>query len=192
MSNRHQAVVLKEFGPSSETNGLLGRIHKDRWEAAKKANKLLEAPGLLEEAINVYLAGFEADWRDAYPGINAVTLMEMLDEPDPRQAEILPVVRYAASQKARHSADYWDHATLLELAVIGRDLKDAVKRLGKTLTSVPATAAWQLETTERNLRLIRELRTARGEKDAGWIAELESALAQKREELNAAQAQKAS
>jgi hypothetical protein len=187
--------VLKEFGPSSETNGLLGRIHKDRWEAAKKAGKMLEAPGLLEEAINTYLAGFEADWRDAYPGINAVTLMEMLDEPDPRQAEILPVVRYAASQKAKHSADYWDHATLLELAVIGRDLKDAVKRLGKTLTTVPPTAPWQLETTERNLRLIRELRTARGDKESGWIAELENELAKKRQELTAAQetaAQKAS
>jgi hypothetical protein len=178
--------VLKEFGPSSETNGLLGRIHKDRWEAAKKAGKMLEAPTLLEEAVNTYLAGFEADWRDAYPGVNAVTLMEMQDEPDPRQAEILPVVRYAAAQKARLSADYWDHATLLELAVIGRDLKDAVKKLGKTLASARPAAPWETETTERNLRLIRELRTARGE-DAAWIAEIEKALAQKRLELTGAQ-----
>jgi hypothetical protein len=178
--------VLKEFGPSSETNGLLGRIHKDRWEAAKKAGKLLEAPTLLEDAINTYLAGFEADWRDAYPGVNAVTLMEMQEEPDPRQAEILPVVRYAASQKARHSVDYWDHATLLELAVIGRDMKDAVKKLGKTLASARPTAPWEPETTERNLRLIREVRTARGE-NAAWIAEIENALARKRAELIAQQ-----
>ena len=28
--------VIDEFGPSSETNGLLGRIYKDRWDLAKK------------------------------------------------------------------------------------------------------------------------------------------------------------
>ena len=30
--------VIAEFGPSSETNGLLGRVYKDRWEIAKKAD----------------------------------------------------------------------------------------------------------------------------------------------------------
>ena len=44
--------------------------------------------------------------------------MEMMPKPDPRQAEILPVVRYAASRKAAKNADYWDHATLLELGVL--------------------------------------------------------------------------
>ena len=174
--------VLKEFGPSSETYGLLGRIYKDRWEASKKAGRQIEAPTLLKNAINAYLSGFQTDWRDAYPGVNAVTLMEMQDKPDTRQQEILPVVRYAASQKAKTSADYWDHATLLELAVIGRDMADAADKLGETVASVPATASWQLETTERNLRLIRELRLGRGE-DSSWIAELEKALAQKRLEL---------
>ena len=28
--------VIDEFGPSSETNGLLGRIYKDRWDNAKR------------------------------------------------------------------------------------------------------------------------------------------------------------
>jgi hypothetical protein len=178
--------VLKEFGPSSETYGLLGRIYKDRWEAARKAGRQIEAPSLLKNAINAYLSGFQTDWRDAYPGVNAVTLMEMQDKPDTRQQEILPVVRYAASQKAKTSADYWDHATLLELAVIGRDMADAADRLGETVASVPATASWQLETTERNLRLIRELRLGRGE-DSSWIAELEKVLEQKRLELTSAQ-----
>ncbi|MGH6748161.1 MAG: TRAFs-binding domain-containing protein, partial [Methyloceanibacter sp.] len=68
--------VIAEFGPSSETNALLGRIYKDRWDLAKKEG-LPEARALLKNAIDTYLAGFEADWRDAYPGINAVTLMEM-------------------------------------------------------------------------------------------------------------------
>jgi hypothetical protein len=42
---------------------------------------------------------------------------------------------------------------------------------------------WQLDTTERNLRLIREMRTGRGE-DA-WIGALEEALRAKRSELEA-------
>src|ERR1700674_153992 len=152
--------VIGEFGPSSETNGLLGRMYKDRWDLAKKEG-LPEARALLKSAIDTYLAGFEADWRDAYPGINAVTLMEMMPKPDPRQAEILPVVRYAASRKAAKNADYWDHATLLELAVLARDVDDANERLGDAL--MVARASWELETTARNLRLIREMRESRGE-----------------------------
>lgn len=164
--------VIAEFGPSSETNGLLGRIYKDRWDLAKKQD-LPEARSLLKNAIETYLAGFEADWRDSYPGINAVTLMEMMPKPDPRQAEILPVVRYAASRKAARNADYWDHATLLELAVLARDIDGANERLGDAL--MVARASWELETTARNLRLIREMRQSRGE-DAAWIGQLETTL----------------
>jgi hypothetical protein len=157
--------VIAEFGPSSETNGLLGRVYKDRWEQAKREGQP-EARALLKNAINTYLAGFEADWRDAYPGVNAVTLMEMLPKTDPRQAEILPVVRYSAEQKAKRNPDYWDHATLLELAVLAGDVDDAQDQLSEALAL--AHAGWELETTARNLRLIREMREGRGE-DAGWI-----------------------
>lgn len=167
-------AVIEEFGPSSETNGLLGRIYKDRWENARKEGRI-EARALLKRAIETYLQGFEADWRDAYPGVNAVTLMEMQDKPDPMQAKILPVVRYAASQKAAKNADYWDYATLLELAVLGRDAADAENQLSEALAL--ARASWEVDTTTRNLRLVREMRTARGE-DAAWIKLLEDALAQ--------------
>ena len=68
------------------------------------------------------MRGFEADWRDAYPGINAVTLMELCDPPDPRQQQLLPVVAYAVERRiAAGKPDYWDHATRLELAVLARD-----------------------------------------------------------------------
>jgi tetratricopeptide (TPR) repeat protein len=167
-------AVIDEFGSSSETNGLLGRIYKDRWESAKKEGRL-EARALLKRAAETYLQGFEADWRDAYPGVNAVTLMEMMDKPDPAQARILPVVRFAAAQKARSNADYWDYATLLELAVLGRDPDDAEEQLTEALAL--ARASWQVDSTIRNLRLMREVRTARGE-DAGWIKPLEAALEQ--------------
>lgn len=164
--------VIEEFGPSSETNGLLGRVYKDRWDRARKEG-LPEARALLKNAIDTYLAGFEADWRDAFPGINAVTLMEMSAKPDPRQAEILPVVRYAAARKARRNPDYWDHATLLELAVLARDAEDAEDQLGEALAL--ARAGWNLETTARNLRLIGQMREDRGE-DASWIEQIAQSL----------------
>lgn len=174
--------VIAEFGASSDTNGLLGRIYKDRWDLAKKQD-LPEARSLLKNAIETYLAGFEADWRDSYPGINAVTLMEMMPKPDPRQAEILPVVRYSAARKAAKTPDYWDHATLLELAVLARDIDDASERLGDAL--MVARASWELETTARNLRLIREMREGRGE-DAAWIGQLETTLKERGARLEAA------
>ena len=173
------AEVIAEFGPSSETNALLGRIYKDRWDLAKKED-LPEARALLKNAIDTYLAGFEADWRDAYPGINAMTLMEMMPKPDPRQAEILPVVRYSAARKAAKAPDYWDHATLLELAVLARDADDAADRLGDALAV--ARASWELETTARNLGLIHGMREARGE-DVAWIKQLEDTLKQRARRL---------
>ncbi len=160
------------------SSGSLGRGYKDRWELAKKEGRRIEARGFLKLAIEAYRTGFEADWRDPYPGINAVTLMELSDTPPPTQAEILPVVRYAALMRSRSNGDYWDHATLLELAVLARDMDAAEDACASALVVV--REAFEPETTARNLRLIRETRTTRGE-DAQWITDLE-------EQLGAAQA----
>lgn len=85
--------LIQARGPSSETSAILGRIYKDRWEAAAKAGDNLTAQGLLNKAIKAYLHGFEADWRDAYPGVNAVTVIELKNPPDPRRLDLTPVVR---------------------------------------------------------------------------------------------------
>ncbi|MCF4127614.1 TRAFs-binding domain-containing protein [Methylobacterium sp. SyP6R] len=169
--------VIAQYGPSSETNGLLGRIYKDRWETATKAGNRPLADGAHRQAVATYLAGFEADWRDAFPGVNAVTMMEVGEEADPRQDVIVPVVRYSASRKAAGaSADYWDHATLLEIAVLARDRKAAGAALADALAFAKPDAPWERETTARNLRLIRETRERRGE-EVEWIAEIVAALA---------------
>jgi uncharacterized protein DUF4071 len=168
-------AVIDEHGPSSETNGLLGRVYKDRWEDAAAAGRRIEARGWLRKAIETYLAGYKADMRDAYPGVNAVTLMEMDEPVDARQAELLPVVRFAVkSRLASKPPDYWDHATLLELAVLADDRRGAEEALADALAAVGE--AWEPETTARNLRLIREARMRRGS-DGAWIAEIEDELA---------------
>ena len=132
----------------------------------------------LDKAIDAYLRGFEADWRDAYSGINAVTLMELKEPPDPRCEKILPVVRYGVEQRvAKGQPNYWDYATLLELAVLAKDKKQASNYTGKALSEI--REVWEPETTVRNLRLIREAREKRQDDDAGWIKEIENALSAK-------------
>jgi tetratricopeptide (TPR) repeat protein len=169
--------LVEERGPSSETLGILGRVYKDRWAEAEEAGDRALAQGYLEKAIEVYLAGFEADWRDAFPGVNAVSLMEINDPSDPRRAAILPVVRYSVERKiAGGKPDYWDYATLLELAVIAGDRAQAMSMLSKALACV--RERWEPETTARNLRFIREARERRGSAPE-WAREVEAALAKR-------------
>jgi hypothetical protein len=166
--------LLDKRGPSSETLGILGRVYKDRWNAAVKSGKKALAGGELKKAIDAYLRGFEADWRDAYPGINAVTLMEFKEPPDERRQTLVPVVAYAVARRiATGKPDYWDYATLLELAVLARDEARAFDALSDALAH--ARESWERETTARNLLLIREAREGRGE-PSDWIKEVEDAL----------------
>jgi hypothetical protein len=154
--------LIGERGPSSETCGILGRVYKDRWEDAATSGNTLLANGYLEKAIRMYLQGFQTDWRDAYPGINAITLMELHNPPDDRRKELVPVVRYSVQRKIeKGKADYWDYATLLELAVLEGNRETASRALGDTLAHV--RESWEPETTARNIRLIRETRQTRGE-----------------------------
>jgi tetratricopeptide (TPR) repeat protein len=167
-------TLIERRGPSSETYGILGRVYKDSWEDAARAGEKLRARALLDQAIDAYLLGFQADPRDAYPGVNAITLMEVRDPPDPRRLKLVPVVQYAVERKmASGSPDYWDYATLVELAVLANDSDAAESSLGVALTKV--RESWEPETTVRNLRLIREARGRRGE-TKGWHQDLEAEL----------------
>lgn len=169
--------LLERRGPSSETYGILGRIYKDRWDAAVKSGETFLARGLLDKAIDAYLRGFEADWRDAYPGINAVTLMELREPPDPRREQLLPVVSYGVERRiATGRPDYWDHATRVELAVLAKDEERAMSATGDALAAV--RESWEPETTARNLRLIIEARERRQEAQP-WVTEIEKELSKR-------------
>ena len=163
--------LLERKGPSSETLGILGRVYKDRWEDAAQRGEKLLARGLLDQAIDAYRRGFEADWRDAYPGINAVTLMEVREPPDPSRDTMIPVVKYSAERRvAAGQPDYWDYATLLEAAVLACDEAAAIKAGSSALAAIRET--WEPETTARNLRLIREARAARSVR-LEWAEDIE-------------------
>jgi tetratricopeptide (TPR) repeat protein len=164
-------AVLKEHGPSSETCGLMGRVYKDRWAEAKERSEDFLAVGYLDRAIEHYLSGFEADMRDAYPGINAVALLDIKGTPKALETrdEILPVVRFAVKRRLQSTQpDYWDHATLLELALLADDADNARACLAHALARV--REPWEPRTTANNLRLIREARKCRGSGVKHWDA----------------------
>jgi hypothetical protein len=172
-AERVLCAVLDEHGPSSETLGLLGRVYKDRWEA-ERGDSPLRAAGHLDRAIDTYREGFEADWRDAYPGVNAVTLMEVRDPGGEEQLRLLPVVQYANRRRlAGRGADYWDQATRLELTVVRRDREEATRAARAALAAV--RESWEPESTARTLAFIREARAGRGEQPA-WAEEIEQEL----------------
>ncbi len=181
LGDRNKAIellqgVINEQGAGSENCGLLGRIYKDLWvEAGKAENKIL-ANGYLDRAIDIYRIGFEADLRDAYPGINAVTLLDIkgTEEALELQAKLLPVVRFAVEGRLKSGKpDYWDHATLLELAVLANEESTAARALGLALSHV--REPWEPETTANNLKLILKARKSRGV-DVSWLDEVVAAL----------------
>jgi hypothetical protein len=168
-------AVLQELlatrGPSSETYALLGRVYKDRYNAALQSGDRERANLWLARAGDTYLKGFEADPRDTYPGVNALTLIASRDLNDPRIAEVTPVVRYAARRRiAEGKAGYWGHATLIELAIIAGDESGARAALAQALEFRPRR--WMRQATLKNLGLLRHVGFG-----AEWLQSLEEQLA---------------
>jgi tetratricopeptide (TPR) repeat protein len=158
-------TVLQQNGASSETYGILGRVYKDKYDIAVKEGDETRAAGFLEKAIETYQRGFEADWRDAYPGINLLTLLEIKGETE-KIKELTPVVAYSVDRKIKTKIpDYWDYATLLEIAVIATDEKKAKENIEKALTC-PIEGSWMLKTTMDSLERLSKVKRARNEDTA--------------------------
>jgi hypothetical protein len=83
-------------------------------------------------------------------------------------------VRYANLRRIEEGvADYWDHATRLELAIVARDRDEAMAAATAALAAVRET--WEPESTAYNLSLIRRSRAERGE-EVEWADEIEGEL----------------
>ena len=72
--------------------------------------------------------------------------------------------------------DYWDYATLLELAILAKDKEASFNFLAKALTHL--REGWEGETTLRNLRTIREAREKRNEV-VPWTKKIEDSIEKK-------------
>ncbi|MFZ1851230.1 MAG: TRAFs-binding domain-containing protein [Nitrosomonas sp.] len=156
---------LEEQGKaSSETYGIWGRIYKDKFEKAYQAENLNLAKTHLKKALIYYQKGFEFDPRDAYPGVNYVTCLELLGEKE-KALRLIPAVEYAVVAKMkRKQPDYWDYATLLELAVIEGRFKEAREFFDEA--EALAIETWMFGTTKENLSKIFNFRKQRNEDTA--------------------------
>ena len=155
--------LLKNRGPDSETLGIKGRIHKDMYKEAAQAKKIT-APAALDDAISAYTKGFESDPRDYYPGVNAINLLiQKGDASALKEAErLLPLVNFAVARRGgASSSDYWDLATVLELACIGGDWLIADHVLPKVVLA--AKASFKTATTLANLQLLKQARARLGQ-----------------------------
>jgi hypothetical protein len=100
--------------------------------------------------------------------------MTIADPKDPAAKELAVVVRYAVRRRLAGAPDYWDHATLLELAVNAGDWEAAAESLADALATL--NEPFKAATTANNLRLIAEAREAAGidaRETRALIAELE-------------------
>lgn len=152
--------LIERRGADPETLGILGRVHKDRYKELKKAGSIM-ATAALDDAIGAYTKGFESDPRDYYPGVNAINLL--VEKADLKEADrLVPLVAFAVARRGgAASSDYWDLATVLELAAIGNDWATATRVLPKVLAA--AEKAWRAQTTRDNLTLLRDARRRDGQ-----------------------------
>ena len=155
--------LLKDRGHDSETLGIKGRIHKDTYKEAEQTGRITAAAAL-DNAIDAYTKGFEADPRDYYPGVNAINLLTQKDDTEALKevVRLLPLVSFAVERRGgASSGNYWDLATVLELACIGDDWPTANRVLPKVILA--ATNSFETATTLGNLRLLKKAleRTAR-------------------------------
>jgi hypothetical protein len=156
--------VLHEQGNSPETLGLLGRIYKDLWSDIEKDGGR-KARVALNKAIETYKKGFESDWRDYYPGINALTLMYLSGEDEHlvEMKKLQPIVSYALERSiSDRETGYWERATILELAVLDNN-QIAIDAALNNLLAINNVEKWCYETTANNIKKLRDALITRGE-----------------------------
>lgn len=153
----HRKVALKVLKPDL---GAVGGV--DRFLAEIQVTANMQHPNLLPL--------FDSGAADSL----LFYVMPYIDGESLQRAKLLPIVTYAVERKvAGGRPDYWDHATLLELAVLNRAEAGAGRALSDALAAV--REPWEPETTARNLRLIREAREMCGDAPA-WGRTIESEL----------------
>ncbi len=149
--------IVARNGDDSETCGIIGRIYKDQYEAAKIAGRKEQANGFLESAIAWYRRGFNADPRDYYPGVNLATLLTIANTRESLRElkKLTPVLSFALARLGGiETNDYWQVATALELAVLSRDWQYASRALRKILSL--EKARFYLNSTSGNIRILRD------------------------------------
>jgi len=168
-----QAIVAKQ-GDSPETDALIGRIYKDRFNKAVEDGQALKANGFLDQAIEWYRRGFNADPRDYYPGVNLATLLARRNTTEAKEElrRVVPAVAFAVARLGGlNSQDYWQVATVLELAVLGGEWDEAMRALTRIASLDPAPTPMNLGSTADNLKLYESIHAGEGATKVAEIAQ---------------------
>ncbi len=161
--------LIAEEGPSPDLCGGLGRVYKDRWDAGERP------AAVLEQAIDSYLQGHDSGSEDPYPGINALTLMALAPQQLERYDPLLEEVAQAVEARAGAGDNsYWHYATRIELAMHRDDEVAARDALTGALAAYELP--WMVESTLRNLRLLRDALEERGRPVRKWVPVVMRAL----------------
>ena len=167
-SERLLKSIIEKYGPDPETNGLLGAAYKGMMDDHK--GEAAEA-GFRSKAIGAYIEGFEADPRDYYPGINALTLMfyGSSAKDEARFRKYLPLVQFAVErQLKKKSDDYWLQATRMELAILSDDRELAEEALSDLLACNPEE--WAKSSTKANISKLYEKKSnLAGTETVDWM-----------------------
>jgi hypothetical protein len=168
-------AVIAEHGESPESLGILGRCFKARWMEKRDAGDP-GADDALDQAIDAYGRGFDADPRDFYPGVNLITLLARRGHKEDydRMRRVAPVVAFAAARKGGlRSRDYWVLATVLEMSAVTGDEGTGRRALSAMVDTRPDR--WMLETTADNLEILIEA-LPNVSQPTGWVADVAEAL----------------
>ena len=143
--------IIIKYGADPETNGLLGAVYKGLMD--DNAGDELLAAAYRRKSIEAYLDGFDADPRDFYPGVNALTLLFFENADDPRFKKYFPLVTYSVERQLEtNKNNYLVQATALELAALELNETKSKPFLATALTCNPAK--WEKATTTGNLKKI--------------------------------------
>ena len=94
----------------------------------------------------------------------------------------MPLVAFAVARRGgATSSDYWDLATVLELACVGNDWTTAVRVLPRVIAA--ARESWMPKTTADNLELLKQARQRQGQ-ELPQVDEIIAALRQRGTELS--------
>jgi hypothetical protein len=159
-------TITDQYGPDPETNGLLGAAYKGMMD--DNDGETGEA-SFRRKAIKAYLDGFEADPRDYYPGVNALTLMFLGNTNKEDFTKYFPLVQFAVDRQVKKKPDdYWLQATRLELAVLGNNAEEAAQAFDEAWACNPDD--WARDSTRGNLnKLYKKKLETIDETELKWL-----------------------
>lgn len=142
--------VMRTYGESPESYGILGRIYKDKYTQTSQI-------GYLDKAIEAYEKGFNLDIRDFYPGVNLATLLLQKGDVNSisKMKNIITILQYTLSQNQINS-DIWQQCSFIEILCLQQDWEKAVSKEDALLAMLPKPAPFVLNTLKNNLSLIKQ------------------------------------